>query len=44
VDAYTAMNNAVIAVLKGEQTPQEAADSLQSALAAWYEPAKNCKK
>jgi raffinose/stachyose/melibiose transport system substrate-binding protein len=44
VDAYTAMNNAVIAVLKDEMTPQEAADSLQEALAAWYEPAKNCKK
>jgi raffinose/stachyose/melibiose transport system substrate-binding protein len=44
VDAYTALNNAVIAVLKGEMTPQEAADSLQAALAAWYEPAKTCKK
>lgn len=42
-DAYTAMNDAVIAVLKGEQTPQEAADALQAALAAWYEPAKTCK-
>lgn len=44
VDAYTAMNNAVIAILKGEMTPQQAADSLQTALAAWYEPAKTCKK
>jgi raffinose/stachyose/melibiose transport system substrate-binding protein len=43
-DAYTAMNDAVIAVLKGEQTPQEAADALQTALAGWYEPAKACKK
>ncbi|MEW6403238.1 MAG: extracellular solute-binding protein [Chloroflexota bacterium] len=43
VDAYTAMNNAVIAVLKDEMAPQEAADSLQEALAAWYEPAANCK-
>ncbi len=42
-DAYTAMNEAVIAVLKGEQTPQEAADALQAALAGWYEPAKSCK-
>jgi raffinose/stachyose/melibiose transport system substrate-binding protein len=42
-DAYTAMNDAVIAVLKGEQTPQEAADALQAALAGWYEPAKTCK-
>jgi hypothetical protein len=38
------MNNAVIAVLKDEMTPQQAADSLQEALAAWYEPAKTCKK
>lgn len=42
-DAYTAMNEAVIAVLKGEQTPQAAADALQTALAGWYEPAKTCK-
>lgn len=42
VDAYTAMNNAVIAVLKDEMTPQEAADSFQEALAGWYEPAKSC--
>jgi raffinose/stachyose/melibiose transport system substrate-binding protein len=44
VDGYTSMNNNVIAVLKGEKTPQEAADSLQADLAAWYEPAKTCKK
>ncbi len=44
VDAYTAMNDAVIAVLKGQMTPQKAADSLQAALAGWYEPAKSCKK
>jgi raffinose/stachyose/melibiose transport system substrate-binding protein len=43
-DAYTAMNNEVIAVLKGEHTPQEAADALQTALAAWYAPAGSCKK
>jgi raffinose/stachyose/melibiose transport system substrate-binding protein len=42
VDAYVAMNNAVIAVLKDEMTPQEAADSLQEALAGWYEPAQTC--
>jgi len=42
LDSYTAMNDGVIAVLKGEQTPQEAADSLQEAIAAWYEPAQNC--
>ena len=44
VDAYTSMNNNVIAVLKDEKTPQEAADSLQADLAAWYEPAKTCTK
>ncbi len=44
VDAYTAMNDAVIAVLKDEMTPQEAADSLQTALEGWYEPAMNCTK
>ncbi len=44
VDGYTSMNNNVIAVLKGEKTPQEAADSLQADLAGWYEPAKTCKK
>lgn len=43
VSAYNAMNDAVIAVLNGKQTPQEAADSLQAALAAWYAPAKSCK-
>ncbi len=43
-DAYTAMNNEVIAVLKGEHTPQQAADALQTAVAGWYEPAKTCKK
>lgn len=43
-DAYTAMNEAVIAVLKGEQTPQEAADTLQAALAGWYGPAQSCGK
>ncbi|RLD03047.1 MAG: carbohydrate ABC transporter substrate-binding protein [Chloroflexi bacterium] len=40
---YAVMNDGVIAVLAGEQTPQEAADSLQEAIASWYEPAQNCK-
>jgi raffinose/stachyose/melibiose transport system substrate-binding protein len=44
VDAYTEMNNDVISILKGEMTPQQAADKLQAALAGWYEPAKTCKK
>jgi raffinose/stachyose/melibiose transport system substrate-binding protein len=32
------------AILKGQMTPQQAADSLQTGLAAWYAPAKTCKK
>jgi raffinose/stachyose/melibiose transport system substrate-binding protein len=32
------------AILKGQMTPQQAADNLQTALAAWYDPAKTCKK
>jgi hypothetical protein len=43
VDAYTSLNNNVIAVLKDEKNPQEAADSFQADLAGWYEPAKTCK-
>jgi raffinose/stachyose/melibiose transport system substrate-binding protein len=43
VDAYTSLNNNVISVLKGEKTPKEAADAFNTDVAAWYEPAKNCK-
>lgn len=43
VDAYTSLNNNVIAVLKGEKTPQEAADAFNADLAAWYAPAAKCK-
>jgi raffinose/stachyose/melibiose transport system substrate-binding protein len=32
------------AILKGQMTPQQAADNLQSGLAQWYAPAKTCKK
>ncbi len=32
------------AILKGQMTPQQAADSLQAALAAWYGPAQTCRK
>ena len=42
VDAYTSLNNNVIAVLKDEKTPQEAADSFNTDLAAWYEPSASC--
>jgi hypothetical protein len=30
-------------VLKDEKTPKEAADSFNSEVAAWYEPAAACK-
>ena len=43
VDAYTSLNNNVIAVLKDEKTPQEAADAFNADVAAWYEPAAGCK-
>jgi raffinose/stachyose/melibiose transport system substrate-binding protein len=43
-NAYTVMNAGAIAVLKDTKTPQQAADDLQTALAAWYEPAKNCQQ
>jgi raffinose/stachyose/melibiose transport system substrate-binding protein len=41
--AYTVMNAGAIAVLKGDKTPQQAADDLQTALAQWYEPAQSCQ-
>lgn len=42
--AYAVANAGEIAILKGEKTPQQAADDLQTALAAWYAPAQSCKK
>lgn len=41
-DGYTLMQNNAIAVINGDMTPQEAADSLQEGLAQWYEPAQTC--
>ncbi|MBI5667893.1 MAG: extracellular solute-binding protein [Chloroflexi bacterium] len=41
-DGYTLMQNGALAVIAGEQTPQEAADALQEGLAQWFEPAQNC--
>ena len=35
---YTLMNEGVIAVMKGEKTPQQAADALAAGLAQWYKP------
>jgi raffinose/stachyose/melibiose transport system substrate-binding protein len=41
-DGYTLMQDGALAVLRGEQTPQQAADALQSGLAQWFEPAQTC--
>lgn len=41
-DGYTLMQDGALAVLRGEQTPQQAADNLQSGLAQWFEPAQTC--
>lgn len=38
IDAYTSLNNNVIAVLKDEKSPVEAADSFNTDLSAWYTP------
>lgn len=43
-DGYTLMRDGAVAVLNGEQTPQEAADVLQAGLAQWFEPAQKCSK
>lgn len=43
-DAYTLLQTGALAVLNGEQTPQQAADAIQAGLAQWFEPARNCKK
>lgn len=41
-DGYTLMRDGAVAVIHGEQTPQQAADALQAGLAQWFEPAQNC--
>jgi len=41
-DGYTLMQDNSIAVINGDMTPQEAADSLQEGLAQWFEPAQTC--
>ena len=41
-DGYTLMQQGAEGVLRGEQTPQQAADALQAGLAQWFEPAKTC--
>ena len=39
---YDLVRDGAIAVINGEQTPQQAADALQAGLAEWYEPAQIC--
>ena len=41
-DGYSLMETAVAEVIKGEMTPQQAADYLQSGLSQWFEPAQKC--
>ena len=35
---YNLLNEGVIAVMKGQKTPKEAADALAEGLAQWYKP------
>lgn len=43
-DGYTLILEGAMAVLNGEQTPQEAADALQFGLASWFKPAQECEQ
>ena len=43
-DGYVLMQDGTLAVLRGEQTPQQAADALQAGLAQWFEPAMQCER
>lgn len=40
--AYDLVQDGAIAVISGAQTPQQAADALQTGVAQWYEPAQKC--
>jgi raffinose/stachyose/melibiose transport system substrate-binding protein len=40
--AYDLVQNGTIAVVAGEETPQQAADALQAGLAEWFKPAQSC--
>jgi raffinose/stachyose/melibiose transport system substrate-binding protein len=42
--AYDLVQSGVVAIVNGDQTPQQAADALQAGLAQWFEPAKKCNK
>lgn len=39
---YDLVQNGAVAVVMGQQTPQEVADALQSGLAQWFVPAQTC--
>lgn len=41
-DGYSLMSKGAVAVIRGEMTPTEAANNLQSGLAQWFEPAQKC--
>ena len=41
---YTLVQTASLEVIRGDQTPQQAADALQDGLATWYQPARTCDR
>jgi raffinose/stachyose/melibiose transport system substrate-binding protein len=41
---YDLVQDGAVAVLKEEQTPQQAAEALQAGLAQWFEPAQRCSR
>jgi raffinose/stachyose/melibiose transport system substrate-binding protein len=41
-NGYTLMLQGAMAVVKNEQTPRQAADTLQAGLAQWFAPAERC--
>ncbi len=43
-NGFDLMQDGAVAVARGEMTPQQAADALQSGLAQWFEPAQKCER
>jgi raffinose/stachyose/melibiose transport system substrate-binding protein len=43
-DGYTLIMDGALAVVNGRQSPQAAANALQTGLAQWFEPAQRCQK
>ena len=43
-DGYALTMQGALDVINGRSSPQAAADALQSGLAKWFEPARNCSK